>query len=335
MSYRLKPLADQVIVITGASSGIGLATVREAAGRGARIVLAARNEAALEAEVGRLRLAGHQATHVVADVADPEAAAQIARAAVAAFGGFDTWVNNAGVGIFGRLDEVDDSDSRRLFDVNFWGLVYGTRVAAEHLRSKGGAIINLGSVAADLSFPLQGMYCASKHAIKGFTDSFRAEMLQIGAPVSVTLIKPSAINTPFAVHSRNYLSHEPKLPPPLYAPEDVAAAIVHAAAHGGRDIYVGGGGRLMSILNTYAPSLVDRAGALASRPLSSFDAPAAPDRADSLFVPGADGQVHGNTPHHVLRSSYTQSRLHPGIGMAAVAVAGVLGVALLGRSIRS
>ena len=211
MNSTLKPLAEQTIVITGVSSGIGLATAF-AARAGARVVLTSRNEAALQEAVRRIESGGGRASYVVADVTKPgdlEHAAQETEA----FGGFDTWVNNAGLGIFGRLQDVSEEDSRRLFDVNFWGLVSGSRIAASHLATKGGAIINLGSVVSDVAFPIQGMYAASKHAIKGFTDAFRMELRERGVPISVTLIKPSAINTPFARHARNYLSQEPKLPP--------------------------------------------------------------------------------------------------------------------------
>ncbi|HEY0422608.1 MAG TPA: SDR family oxidoreductase, partial [Rhodopila sp.] len=278
MPYRLKKIADQVMVITGASSGIGLATAYAAARQGARVVLTARNESALRDAVERIRAQGGRATYVVADVANKEDLEKVAQTAVSEFGGFDTWVNNAGLGIFGRLEEVSDEDHRRLFDVNFWGLVYGTKIAAAHLKTKGGAIINLGSLVSDVAFPIQGMYAASKHAIKGFTDSFRMEMEEAGAPISITLIKPASINTPFQSHAKNYLSQEPKLPPPVYAPENVADAIVHAAAHGGRDYYIGGGGKVMSTLNKHVPALVDWVGARTVHKQSTFDRPASQAR---------------------------------------------------------
>lgn len=150
MAYRLKPIADQVVVVTGASSGIGLATAYEAAKRGARVVLAARSEAALQSAVQRIEAANGRAIYVVTDVTKPDDLKNLAETAIRSYGGFDTWVNDAGVGVFGRLDEVSDEDSRRIFDVNFWGLVYGTKIAAAHLREKGGAIINLGSVVSDV-----------------------------------------------------------------------------------------------------------------------------------------------------------------------------------------
>jgi short-subunit dehydrogenase len=334
MPYRLKKIADQVMVITGASSGIGLATAYAAARQGARVVLTARNESALRDAVERIRAQGGRATYVVADVANKEDLEKVAQTAVSEFGGFDTWVNNAGLGIFGRLEEISDEDHRRLFDVNFWGLVYGTKIAAEHLKTKGGAIINLGSLVSDVGFPMQGMYAASKHAIKGFTDAFRMEMAEVGAPISITLIKPASINTPFPRHAKNYLSQEPKLPPPVYSPENVADAIVHAAAHGGRDYYIGGGGKVMSTLNKHVPALVDWVGARTVHKQSTFDRPASQAREGALFKAGEDGAVHGDSPHMVLNSAYTKATLNPAMSGAVLAVVGLAGAALLGRRSR-
>ncbi|HEY0419956.1 MAG TPA: SDR family oxidoreductase, partial [Acetobacteraceae bacterium] len=278
MARALKPLSEQVIVITGASSGIGLATALEAGRQGAKVVLASRNEAALAEAEGRIREGGGEATHVVADVSRREDHERLAQAAITRFGRIDIWVNDAGLSIFGRLDQISDEDHRRLFDVNFWGIVYGSTVAAAHLRQHGGAIINLGSIASDLAMPLQGMYCASKHAIKGFTDAFRVELEQEKAPISVTLIKPASINTPFPEHAANYMDKAPKLPPPVYAPEDVAHAILHAAVHGGRDYYVGGGGKMMSEMRKYAPRALDWMGANVMAPQQKMDEPAGSKR---------------------------------------------------------
>ena len=335
MRPKLKKIADQVVVITGASSGIGLATAFAAARQGARVVLVARNEDALQSAVQQIRDGGGSATHVVADVTSKDDLERVAQTAVREFGGLDTWVNNAGLGIFGRLEEVSDEDNRRLFDVNFWGLVHGTQIAAAHLKQSGGAIINLGSVVSDVAFPVQGMYCASKHAIKGFTDAFRMEMEEARAPISVTLIKPASIDTPFPTHARNYLSEEPKLPPPVYAPEDVADAIVYAAAHGGRDYYIGGGGKFMSTLNKHFPSLVDWAGSRSIRAQSTFKHPPNRDREGALFDVVADGRVHGNSPHHDMRSWYTKATLDPVLGGTLLALTGIAtglaGAALLRR----
>jgi len=334
MRVALKPIADQVIVITGASSGIGLATALKSAQRGARVVLVARNEQALQDAVRRITESGGKAIAVVADVSKPEEVQKIADAAVREFGTFDTWVNNAGVSVFGRLDEISDDDHRRLFDVNFWGVVYGTRVAASLLKSKGGAIINLGSLASDVGLPRQGMYAASKHAIKGFTDGFRMEMEEVGAPVSVTLIKPASINTPFPAHAKNYMGEEPKLPPPVYSPDDVADAILYAAAYGGRDYYVGSGARIGSVVNKVVPGVVDWVSARLVPNASSTDGTARTPREGTLFRPGEDGAVHGNSPHFVRHSVYTRATLNPVASVALLTIAGLASAALMGARTR-
>src|SRR5213076_2238498 len=148
-----------------------------------------------------------------------------------------TWVNNAGVSIYGRLDEVSDGDSRRLFDVNFWGVVSGSLVALPYLKKDGGALINVGSEVSEAVVPLQGMYAASKHAVKGFTDALRIEICDVDkADVSITLIQPTAVDTPYPQHARNYMPQEPKLPDPMIDARKVADAILEAAVKPKRDV---------------------------------------------------------------------------------------------------
>lgn len=256
MTIQLKPIDQQVIVITGASSGIGLATAREAARRGAKVVLAARSGEALE-EIAR-SIDG-AALAVAADVSVRAEVERVAAQAVERFGRIDTWVNNAGAAIYGRLDEVSDDDSRDLFETTFWGVVYGSLVALQHIKAKGGAIINLGSEVSDAVAPLLGMYCAAKHAVKGFTDTLRIELEEVDkAPVAVTLIQPTAVDTPFPQHARNYMSQEAKLPTPQIQPEEVADAILRAATVHTRAVKVG----VMAKVNTAAfnltPALADK-----------------------------------------------------------------------------
>nr|WP_243700371.1 SDR family oxidoreductase [Halorussus pelagicus] len=236
MSVDLKPVEEQVMVITGASSGVGLTTARMAAERGARVVLAARSEDALRELTDEIREFGGDATYVVADVSDRDDVRRIAETARDEYGGFDTWVNVAGAFLYGKLVDTPVEDMREQFDTNVWGLLYGSLEAAEHLTEHGGAIINIGSVASDRAIPIQGSYSASKHAVKGFTDALRMELQRDGAPISVTLVKPASIDTPYSDHAKNYMDEEATLPPPLYTPETVARAILHAAEHPQRDV---------------------------------------------------------------------------------------------------
>jgi NADP-dependent 3-hydroxy acid dehydrogenase YdfG len=164
---RPKALKDQVIVITGASSGIGLATARMAAKRGARVVMAARNETDLNNAAEEIRANGGRVVAVPTDVSDENAVDRLGEAALLEFGAIDTWVNNAGLSIYGKLSEVPLADKRKMFDINFWGVVHGCRTALKLMRDRGGVLINIGSEVSDVAIPLQGMYSASKHAVKG------------------------------------------------------------------------------------------------------------------------------------------------------------------------
>jgi short-subunit dehydrogenase len=330
MQLTFRPLKEQTIVITGASSGIGLATARAAAKAGAKLVLAARNEEALAGISQDLQAQDGEVIHVAADVGRREDVQRIADEAIARFGGFDTWINDAGVSIFGRIEEISDEDNQRMFQTNFWGVVYGSLVAVRHLKARGGTLINLGSVASDQAFPMQGMYCASKHAIKGFTDALRMELKSEQAPISVTLIKPAAIDTPFPQHARNYMNEEPKLPPPVYAVEEVARAILYAATHEKREINVGGGGKVMTMVGRVAPRAMDRIGQSMIKQQQRSEPAWNPQGA--LHHAGDDGRTRGDHPGFVMRRSfYTRSVLNPALTGALVAAAGVAAAAIMTR----
>lgn len=293
MRHDLKPIRDQVMVITGASSGIGLATAVEAANQGAKVVLSARSESTLAEVASRIQGNGGEACYVAADVADRTQVQRIAEVAIEKYGRIDTWVNDAGISIFGRLDEVSDEDNRRLFDTNFWGVVNGSLVALPYLKRSHGALINVGSEVSDAVVPLQGIYSASKHAVKGFTDALRVELEQVDkAAISITLIQPTAVNTPYPEHAGNYMDREPKLPTPQIDPEQVAKAILNAATHHRRDVKVGAMAFVNTLTAKLVPALADRITAKqASR--QQRQAPATRDRKGALYQAGGTGQIRG------------------------------------------
>lgn len=306
---KLKKLKDQTIVITGASSGIGLTTAQMAARRGACVLLTSRNEDDLRRAVNEINAMGGHAAFAVADVGKPEDLDRVAERAVSEFGGIDTWVNNAGVSIYGKLMEVPLEDKKKLFDTNFWGVVHGCRTAVRAMRTRGGTIINIGSIVSDRAIPLQGIYAASKHAVLGYTDALRMELEHDNIPISVTLVKPSAINTPYVEHARNYMQEAPSLPPPIYAPDVVAEAILRCAEKRVREVTVGGGGRATAVLGMVAPRTMDL---YMERAMFSQqkDPSRSPQTLDSLYYPARDGESEGPYEGHVMRSSaYTRSML--------------------------
>jgi NADP-dependent 3-hydroxy acid dehydrogenase YdfG len=296
MGLSLKPLNEQVIVITGASSGIGLATAQAAVWQGAKVVLGARSGETLDTIVQRLNSIGRngRAISVVCDVADRAQVQRVAEEAVREFGRIDTWVNDAGVAIYGRLDEVTEADSRRLFDTNFWGVVNGSLAALPYLKLQGGgALINVGSEVSDAVVPILGMYSASKHAVKGFTDALRVEVEQVDkAPVSVTLIQPTAVDTPFDLHGKNYMDQEANLPTPMIDPEQVAEAILAAAIKPTRDAKVGAMAKVSTFVAKNLPGLGDRMSAKQAEKLHRDEPPRDPE--GTLHRPGEGGQVHGD-----------------------------------------
>lgn len=336
MAVKLKPISEQTIVITGASSGIGLATARRAAEQGASVMLGSRNEEALQSVVADITASGGRAAYIVADVSRREDVERLAQQAVDVYGGIDTWVNNAAVAIYGRLEDVPLADKRQLFETDFWGVLHGCEAAIPRLRQRGGALINLGSVVSDRAFPLQGIYSAAKHAVKGYTDALRMELEKDGAPISVTLIKPAAIDTPYLDHAQNYMDAEPNFPPPVYAPEIVADVILHAAQHRLRDVFVGGAARAFSSGGYHMPRLMDHYmewTAFAQQKGAPLNGNR---RSSNLYQPQKDAQTRGRYSGPVHETSYyTRAQLalrYATPALLGAVIAGISAVALLRRN---
>jgi short-subunit dehydrogenase len=329
MAVQLRKIDEQVMVITGATSGIGLTTARMAAEAGAKLVLAARNAEALDQLASELRRKGTQVATVAADVGVAADVERIGQAAMERFGRIDTWVNNAGISIFGRNEDVPLEDMQRLFQTNYWGVVHGSLEAVKRMKTRGGgALINLGSEVSDRSIPLQGIYAASKHAIKAFTDSLRMELEKDKAPMSVTLIRPAAIDTMFAVHAKNYMDKEPTLPPPVYAPENVARSILYAAQHPKRDVFVGGASKAISSSNLAMPRVLDRLMEASMFRQQQLNQPSSPNRRDALYAPDPRSELRqrqGMENRHVFEyCPYTAVSLRSNKFMPALLGAGAL-----------
>lgn len=256
--FKPKKLNDQTLVITGASSGIGMATALLAAEKGCNIVLAARDLEQLEYVRDEVTKKGGNAIVVETDVSKYEDILNLRDRALEKFGGIDTWINNAGTSMFGYLLDADLEEERKVFETNFWGARIGSNLAVEAMKDKGGVLINLGSEVSVAAQPLLGIYSATKHALKAFTDALRSEIRDRGIPVEVCLIRPTAIDTPFAQHATDRLPDgEPALPSPIYHPNVAAEAILKCAENPQRDVYVGGPARLSAIIDTFFPQVKD------------------------------------------------------------------------------
>jgi short-subunit dehydrogenase len=321
---KLKPLSEQTIVITGGSSGIGLATAKMAAERGANVVIVSRDEDGMRKICDEIRADGGRCDYVAADVGVRAEVRRMLDTVIERHGGFDTIYNNAGVGVYAKIEEISDEDHERLFQTNYWGVVYCSTEALKHLKGKGGALINQGSIASEMPVTILGAYAATKHAVKGFTDSLRQELIEEGAPVSVTLIKPAGIHTPFGDHAKNYMDSASVVPPPVYAPEVVAEAVLKAAESPTREVIIGGSGRVMTWMQRYFPNVADQVFSRAF-PILAKDKTRPPrDKEGGLHEPGSSGDMYGDQEGYMLKSSlYTSWRTHP---VRTVATAAALGV---------
>jgi NAD(P)-dependent dehydrogenase (short-subunit alcohol dehydrogenase family) len=321
IKVQLKPVGEQVVVLMGASSGIGRETALRFARKGTKVVASARGEEGLDSLVQEIRDEGGEAIAVPADTSEFGQVKAVADRAVQEYGRLDTWVHLAAVGLFATFEQTTPEEFARVIDVNLMGQVYGAMAALPHLKREGrGALIHISSVEAKRSFPFHSAYGASKHGIDGFLEALRVELKHEGWPISVTQVMPGTINTPFFDKGRTKLGVKPVGIPPIYEPETVANIILYAAENPARDLVSGGAAQMMIINQRLSPRALDailttRAGfspQMTEEPMSQEDP-------DNLYAPIQGHDTAKNGFKALSRSLYNWLETHPTVRRGTVA----------------
>jgi len=321
------PEMPQVVVVTGASAGVGRATVRELAREGASVALIARGEAGLEGARQDVERLGGRALAVPVDVADAGQVEAAAERIESELGPIDVWINNAMATILAPLSEITPDEFRRSTEVTYLGSVWGTMAALRRMRPRDrGTIVQVGSALAYRGIPLQAPYCGAKHALQGFLESLRAELLHEGANVHVTMVQLPALNTPQFTWARSRMPREPQPVPPIYQPEVAAKAIVWASRNPRRELMVAWPTVKAILGNAVAPGLADRYLARSGYDAQQRDVPADPNRPDNLFEPvdedrGAHGPFDDESHDRSIQAALSRHRRSLGLGALASAVA--------------
>jgi short-subunit dehydrogenase len=333
-----RPLHEQVVVITGASSGIGRETALLFGDHQASVVLAARNETALRDVAEEIEQRGGRAHVVVTDVSEWEQVERLVQEAVNHFGRIDTWVNNAAVAVYGLVEDQTVHDIERTIKVDLMGQIYGMKaVLPQMIQQDEGTIINISSVEGRRAVPLHSAYAAAKHGVNAFSDTLRMEMERHHPGIKVTVVMPASINTPFFDNARSRMGVRPKPLPPVYEPRDVAEAIVSAAITPQRDIYVGSMAKTLSTLHAFSPALVDRmllaggAGFTLQQDDEPVDQPGNLDE-PSVGVGSSTGRWSGQSHHSVYTRTF--ETLNPNVKRLMTLALGVGAVALLRKSMQ-
>jgi NAD(P)-dependent dehydrogenase (short-subunit alcohol dehydrogenase family) len=317
-----------VVAVTGASAGVGRAAVREFARRGADVGLLARDREGLAAAAKEVEAAGRRAVAVPTDVADPDRVEAAATQVERQLGPIDVWVNDAMTSVFAPFTEIEPEEFRRVTEVTYLGYVYGTRAALRRMLPRDrGTIVQVGSALAYRGIPLQSAYCGAKHAVEGFTESLRAELYHDKANVWLTMVQMPALNTPQFDLVLSKLPHQAQPVPPIYQPELAARAVVWAATHRRRQLWVGGSTAATLVANKLAPGLLDRYLGLQGYRSQQTDRPRDPDRPANLWapVPGDHG-AHGRFDDRAHRRSLQLAATTHRRWLAAAALAGLAGL---------
>lgn len=327
MKIKLKPINEQVVVVFGASSGIGRIAALDFARRGARVVVAARSEDGLKTLVAEIEANGGEAFYQIADAADFAQVKAVADQTVEKFGRLDTWVHSAAVFLFAKVEQVEPEEYKRLIEVNLLGQIYGAKCALPHLRENGGALIHISSVESWRTVPYQSAYGASKHGINGFVQALRVELAHDEIPVSVSQILPAAINTPIYDKGRNKMPFKPRPLPPIYHPQIVSDAILFAAENPVTDLVAGGAGVGVVLAERFSPRaaewVTEKIGFIGQK----TDEPVEGEYAGSLFEPlGEFDTVEGRFSDEQLKSDpITWLSTHPTTKNALLTAGGLVG----------
>jgi len=323
-------MRSETVVITGASAGLGRAIAREFGRRGARVGLLARGVEGLEAAKREIESMGGRAIVVPTDVANSDAVEKAAKKIEQEFGPIDIWINNAMASVFSPVKEMKPEEYKRVTDVTYLGVVYGTLAALKRMLPRDrGTIVQVGSALAYRSIPLQSAYCAAKHAIAGFTDSLRCELIHDKSRVRLTMVQMPALNTPQFGWVKSRLKHKAQPVPPIFQPEVGARAIYWAAHHNRREVFVGWPTVAAIEGNKLAPGALDRYLGRTGYTSQQTSEPEDPNRPDNLWKPvegdyGAHGTFDSRAHPHSLEVWADLHRSWIGWGVAIVTAAGFL-----------